>query len=467
MSKKGRKRRVDVSEEYRVLAKPEPYPISMASILDMMYSAFAFQVVQRFVLPMAQKQIYDNIKKGKIKMGLQKQAFIVFDEDVNEQFIHQEFASWILLQSKDRSNNNMFLPVKTTDTVFIREALKLYFLHRTRVISKKISDKEAESYSKKVLEKLKLDKLLPALNKRHTPPLMTKEAHRGYHVEIKSSKDKLRVVNTKGRVSEGDQTVVKISKKDNNLNLNLLNDVGIDEVFVGFRVQSTDDVVTLNFQMPLLDEEVEKLRDMFVPKGKISFEDIVFLLLTVYSGFGLLYRTPFARGLLRIADPRLRKLQSTATILIGTPFTVEKGRSYFSLFPNIEQHLGSMGSFFEAEPLTGTYSLLPPPTFVFISYCLDRVEKWLNDAKKDKRKLKIVFWYPHLYSASYIDPVDVEMESFDGLDPEQLIYSEVNTHLLGRLNRIKHKKQIINYAPDKKISNSSENFVFKVFVFES
>jgi len=466
-NRKTRKRRdVEVSEEYRVLEKPESMSISMSSILDMMYSSFAFQVIQRFVLPIAQTELYKKFAKRKLDVGLQKQAFLVFDEEVNEQFIHQEFASWILLQNKEKANsatNNPFLPRKIVDLVFIQEALKMYFLHRSRVIGKKSSEKEATADAKAVLKKLGLSTLMPALNKKHTPPLMTKEAHRSYKAEIVKTKDKLRVLNSKGRTTEEDQVIVKISKKEQKEPLTA---VGMDEMYVGFRIQSTNDVVIMNFQNPLLDVEMEKLKKMFVPKSRIDLAEATFLLLTLYAGFGLLYRTPFARGLLELADPRLKKIQDTATILIGTPFTVPKGRPYFSLFPGVEQHFGSMGSFFDAQPLTGTYSLLPPPTFVFISYCLDRVEKWLNDAKKDNRSLKIAFWYPYLYTASYVEPPNVEFESNENME-EMLIYEEVNRHLLRRLEGVKHKKQVINYAPGKKLSNSAKNYVFRVFVFET
>lgn len=462
-NKAGNKKRVrknaDTSE-YRVLAKTQELPVTVTQILDSMYSSFAFQVVQRYVLPIAQSILYKKYVTRRLEIGLQKRAFIVFDEKVNESFLQSEFAAWIILQNKHLGNTNPFLPTKLSDDEFLREVLKFYFLHRSDVLAKKIKEKEAESYAKQVLKHLSLPKLLPAINRHHTPPLMRKEAPKEYKTHIIEDVERLEVQNFNGKTHTEKATLVKLGQKKTRLD-----EFAIDEMSIGFRLEHTNDIVFLKFQYPLLDTEYAKLKKSFVPKGRINLEDVVFLLLTLYSGFGLLYKSQFARGLLDIADPKLKKLQDKSTILIGTPFNVPAGKGYFSLFPEVERHFGSVGSFFEAQPLTGTYSLLPLPSFVFMNYCLDRVEAWLNDAAKEKRPLTILFWYPRLHTTLYVD-VDLPRFESNNNTKEELIYESVNKNLLPRLHKVKHKKTVFNYAPKKKLSNNSKNYVYKVFVFE-
>lgn len=450
---------IDVSE-YRVMANRAPISVTMDHILDMMYSSFAFQVVQRYVLPLARISLYKKYEKKKVKLGLQKHAFLTFDESINEAFLHNEFASWVLLQNKVRTNKNPFLPTKIVDEIFLQEPLKFYFQHRSDVIQKQIPETEAVAMAKKVIAQLSLKKLFPALNKHHTPPLMRKEAPKEFKAHVKESAEVLNVETLDGKTKEEKATLVKIGQK-----VHSLDDFSIDELTVGYRLEDTDDLVFLRLQYPLLDEEYKRLKDRFIPKGRLSIEEASFLLLTLYSGFNLLYKTPFARGVLDIKDPKLKRLHETATSLLGTPFTVPSGKTYFSLFPEVEKHFGSIGSFFEAQPITGVYSLIPVPSFAFMSYSLDRVEAWLNDAKKNGHDLTIMFWYPRLHPTLY---VDVELEFNKNSNREQdMIYDLVNKDLLPRLEAVKHKKEVINYAHGKRLDSNAKNYVFKVFVFST
>lgn len=452
--------RKDISvSEYRVMANTSTISVTMDHILDTMYSSFAFQVVQRYVLPLARISLYKKYAKKKVELGLQKHAFLTFDESINESFLHNEFASWVLLQRKVRTNDNFFLPNKIVDEIFLQEPLKFYFQHRSDVIQKMMPEKEAVSLAKKVIAQLSLKTLFPSLNRHHTPPLMKKDAPKEFKAHVIEGAERLNVETKDGKTKVAKATLIKIGQK-----VNRLDDFSIDELSVGYRLEDTDDLVILRLQYPLLDEEYQRLKDRFIPKGKLKIEEASFLLLTLYSGFNLLYNTPFARGVLDIKDPKLKALQEKATSLLGTPFTVPPGKTYFSLFPEVEKHFGSIGSFFEAQPVTGVYSLIPVPSFAFMSYSLDRVEAWLNDAKKDGRELTIMFWYPRLHPTLY---VDVELEFNKDSDREQdMIYDLVNKDLLPRLENVKHKKEVINYGHGK-LSANSENYVFKVFVFST
>lgn len=450
----------DPDVSYRVTSKPSDVEITMGYIFDMMYSSFAMQVIQRYILPMSQINLYKKYENRKLNISLQKRTFISYDDHINDAFLHSELAAFVLLQRK-HGGKNPFLPTKITDLEFVREVLKFYFLHTTDVINKQISEKEAASLAKKTLSDLQLSDLLSALYKHHIPPLMCKEGEKGYKVTSLQSSHSLDVDNAKGGTHQEKATVVKIDQRDTPLGR-----VGFDEMMVGFRMVHTDNVIFMKFQYSILDSEYKALKTRFLPQKNVDQEEAIFLLLTLYSGFGLLYRTPFARGLLDIADPKLKKLQERSTILLGTPFNVSKNQSYFSLFPEVEKYFGSIGSFFEAQPLTGTYSLLPVPSFVFMTYCLDRVEAWLNDAQKDGRSLTILFWYPHLYPTLYVDVDLPEFESNNNTT-QDMIYDLVNQNLLPRLHAVKHKKEIFNYAPKRKLEANAKSYVFKVFVFQT
>jgi hypothetical protein len=64
--------------------------------------------------------------------------------------------------------------------------------------------------------------------------------------------------------------------------------------------------------------------------------------------------------------------------------------------------------------------------------------------------------------------VDVDLPRFESNNNTkgELIYEYVDKNLLPRLNNVKHKKTVFNYAPKKKLASNSKNYVFKVFVFE-
>jgi hypothetical protein len=442
--------------EVRVLSSPGKTPISINHILDTMYSSFSFQVLQRHVLPVAQKILYDKIinKKSKVNIDLQKKAFLAFDEDINRIVLNNEISDWVLLQNKHSKNKNYFLPVKTSDYEFLREILNLYFTHRVDIIGSKLSEKEIDKLSNKTIKTLNLDKTLSFLNKYHTPPLLKKEVT-NHKVVTEESKELFDVEKANGKKTKEKLVYIILAEKNKAM-------FSYKNMFISYELQNTDDVASLRFQFYILKEEYETLKKKFIPKTKINVDEAIFQLLTFYEGFGYLYNKPFARGLLNIQNKELKKLQDSSTILIGTPFNSD--RNYFSLFPNVEQHFGSSGSFFDVQLVTGTYSLLPPPSYVFLSYCIDRVRGWLEMAKKEKRKIRILFWYPHMYSFTDLGTTLPHFESNDNTR-QDMIYNMIDDKLLKRLENINYNKKVINYSPDGEATN--KNYTFKVFIYES
>lgn len=420
------------SIEYRVGEKPKSVIGDSKDIIQAMYSGFSLNVLQEYIFPLIEKYLYRLYEKKKIEMSLGKRQFISLDQRINKVVSTIELSNWIILQQKDNKNNNIFLPTYLSDIVYLKEFIKIAFLHQTEVFHKRISDKDAEDLAKKVLNDLSLDKILPNLKKNHIPPLLKENAD--FEVTIEKY--------------QNIRTIIFNSK----------NDIKFSEVVIGYNLFNSADIVYLTFQYSIEEEEFEKVKKRYIGK---NFNEALFLLLTYYKGFSYLYVTPFSRGLLDVADPKLEKLNDVSTILLATPFTAPSNKSYFSLFPHIEKQFGSIGSFFEAKPVTGTYSLLPPPSFVFISYCISRIEGWLEMAEKEKRDLRIVFWYPFL-TAEYgvVEKLEIKV------DVKEIIYGDMNKHLLERLERIKYKKEVINYTHGKVIKDD-EDYIFRVFVFST
>jgi hypothetical protein len=477
--------------EYRVLSKPETYPVNMENIIDTMYSSFSFQVLQRHLFPIAQAQLLELLRSKKFSQDIKGKALSVIDDNINELYFFTEFCAYILLQRKHRTNENIFLPKKMDDRDFLREACKFYFLHKSEFFDIKIKEKEAEKASLNVLKEMKIEDVMPLLQKYHVPPLMKKEGSKEYEIKANQSKVKIDMRKADMSIEKVNPVYISMTQKKNPLGK-----VGYDEIYIGFSMKHTDDVVIINFNYPLIKQEYQLMEKRFSPKGKVDLDECLFMLYIFYSGYGLVYRYNFAIMELDIVDKKLKSLQEQSTVLIGTPLNVPENQIYFSLFPEVEKHFGSSGSFFEAQPITGVYSLIPPfPSFVFISYCLDRTEAWLNHAKKENRALTILFWYPYMDIIDYDNSGISEIHFQNNLTPKtnkskkssrktfrqngganqeaknnsrnHFVHKFMDRNLLKRLENVKHDKEIFHYYPGKKLSLQSKNYMYKVFVFKS
>jgi hypothetical protein len=66
---------------------------------------------------------------------------------------------------------------------------------------------------------------------------------------------------------------------------------------------------------------------------------------------------------------------------------------YYSLFPDLEHHFGSLGRFFQSDFIDGVYSLNPPFYMLTFNYIANKILYELNNTNK---KLLFLLWFPVL-----------------------------------------------------------------------
>jgi hypothetical protein len=424
------------SSEYRLLSEEKDtyQNISMKHIFDVIYSAFSLDVIKTYFLLLANSEV-------KQPKDLKKNIVLSVDNVINDAYLKMELSNWILLQKKHPSNKNSFLPIHFSDYQFLEQIIQHFLLHHSDFHGIKIEKKKLDKTVLNILKKLSLENTIRKLYENHTPPFMIEEPSKEYVIKKTNDYD-----------SNYNQTINILSLEKQN---NIFSKV-TDNLSVIYEIKGSENMFSLFLKMYFSKEEYVMLKKKFIPKNKIDMNETLYTLMTFYFHFGFLDGMySYARNPIQIKNKTFLSYHKKAVELIGTPFTSEK--KYFSLFPEIETHFGSIGSFFKAEPLKGTYSLRPPHSFVFTHYCLDRVEGWLQSAKKENRKLTFLFWIPYFFLKEYS------------------IFSNSKVHL-----QIKNKnklKMIFEYANDsfkKRIKEkvsffypSKEDFFYKVYIMST
>lgn len=445
--------------EYQVLHKRSYGKGTIEDVFDILYSKFGFDVISRLLLGFTENQFRKEQKQkvtGRIAQNLSAKVLHQLDADVNMYYLQKELGIWALMQTSNLENeNNIYLPKKVEDIKDLEIIIGHFFKQRARIFGYRPNQINITPKIKTVMKKLQPKQIFPQMYKNHTPPLLKSKASLEYEI-----------VTLKGDYIPDYKiyfTDVSLQVKKEKTST-IADFLPLEEVAIGYNVKGFSDAVFMHLRRQITQPSLDHLKRRFEPTRGVTDKDflsIVFKLLEYYQGLGL---GSFLYEDLHIVDKKIIDLQQTSIELLATPFTNAR-RPYFGLYPDVEQHFGSMGSYFDVKPKAGMFSLRMLPSYLLVKDAIERVDMWLKDAKKAKRDLTIMFWYPK-FKAMYYGDIEPQFRNEQGnpLEEDQTILRFAEEDLEPKLAKSPFKKEVIGYFPGKKISPTTNDYKHRIYI---
>ena len=347
------------------------------NIFDDMFSIFSNKLISKYLMINLENNILKYFKTKKIKSNPDSIRYI------SRGFftISIDLMYYCLIENVNKKNKNKFLP-KSMDNIllletYLQEWISILFKDYCK---KKIPIKDIKQIIKKTFNDTNIKKLVKYAYLHHYPPFISKYSNKEYKVKTKKKVFK----NTK-------KNIYYLYKEKN-----IVNKLPIDTF--AYYIQNIG-ITTRNIgvEIPIyyFIEEKYSNRLKKIYTGKHFNRDMYYLLVVYNSTYYLLhskYDKNASHHELIIKNNSLKKLYDKSIELLGNPFVINNKKTYFSLFPDVDKYFGSMGSFNDVNVKSGHYTIRIPVSKIYTNYILDKVEKWLDMASKNNRKLTFIIF---------------------------------------------------------------------------
>lgn len=420
------------SNKYKILAKfPEKDP-STKNVIDLLYSIFSFKLINEYFVNYTIMSILDSINKK-----LSNKEIINYNSVIitNIETFFLENLYWSISQSNHKQNRgNLLFQKKIFNISELSDVIDRFILSVYKAVNIKSTSKSVEKIRKNILNKISLQTIIPFLEKNHLPPLASDNAFKTHKIKEKKN---INMITDKS----GHEYYLY---RENDI----VSKIPISYLTSGFQMKRLRDenYVSVNLRYFLNPKNVKLLKKRYSKKN--NFSNAVFYLLSYYHLNGLLEDTGYINDEIpKITNTKLNNLYKKSIELVGTPLTVASSKKYFGLFPDVEKHFGSLGSFYDFEPISGVYSIHLPLSYLFISNTIEKVENWLNSSLK----LHFLIWVPvNVYT---VEGVAITRKS---------LLKDVYQDLIPKLAKSKYFKDMYYYLYDKKATEKSASHVIYV-----
>ena len=422
--------------KYKLVAKFPQKELTTKNVIDLLYSVFSFKLINEYFINYTISVILDSITKKITNKEITKYNVTV--KIIVETFFFDHLYWSIEESNYKENNNNLLLQKKIYNLKNLSDTVEKIIIYIHKSVNMKSSSKTVVKIKKEIFKRLDLKKIIPLLEKNHLPPLASNDAFKTHKIKEKKAKN------------------IITDESGNDYYLYRENDIVSKIPFLylttGFQMKRfrEENYVSVDLRQFIITKYSKLLKKHYTEKS--NFNNAVFYLLTYYKLNGFLDNTGVIHGNIpKIKNKILEKLYNKSIELIGTPFSVPQGNEYFGLFPDIEQHFGSSGSFYDINPISGVYSINLPLSYGFIKNTLEKVNKWLGAVKKSN-SLSFLLWVPlNIYN----------VPSNLGYDISTSILANVYSELLPQLKKSKYTKEKHYYLYDKKATeNTASHIVF-------
>lgn len=417
---------------------------SIKNIIDVLYSIFSFSVINTYFFSYILITIFDTINIDTKKLSSTVIQNLSSSNVTNEFVFFIENIYWNILETSTHkeNKNNLLLQKKIYNLETLSNIINQIIFSTYKSINLKISTCDANKMTKKIMEKMSLKKILPFLEKNHLPPLASEDAFKTHKITAKKTID----------METGNPIINYYLYRENDI----ISKFPINYFSTGFTMARNLDEQYVNIKLRqfLTVGNTNILQKRYTQKT--DFNNAVFYLLSYYKTIGFLKDdgdTIF--NIPNIKNIKINNLYKKSLELAGTPFTVPIGRSYFGLFPDIEQHFGSLGSFYDIDPKSGVYSIQFPFSYIFINDAIVKVNNWLDTADKNKKKLTFLLWVP-------LDISFAQNSSAGNIDLKNSILINVYKDLVPKIEKSEYLNDTFYYKEGEKKNSSNATHIIYI-----
>ena len=417
---------------------------STENIIDLLYSIFSYNIINNYFFSYIQISVYDSININNKKLSTSSKQNLISSNIINNIFFYIENIYWNILQTSTHkeNKNNLLLQKKVYNIETLSNIINKFILSMHKSINLKISTSDLNNITKKIVEKMSLKKILPFLEKNHLPPFASKNAFKTHKITSKKIVD----------METGNPIINYYLYRENDI----ISKLPINYFSTGFLIERNleEQYVSIKLSQSLTIGNNNILKKRYTLKT--NFNNAVFYLLSYYDTIGFLKDDgEIIFNLPNIKNTKINNLYSKSLELAGTPFTVPLGKSYFGLFPDIEQHFGSLGSFYDIYPKSGVYSIQFKLSYIFINDAIIKVNNWLDTAYKNKKNLTFLLWVP-LY-------ITLPNNSNAGIsDFKNSILTNVYENLVPKIEKSEYLNDTFYYKYGEKENSSSASHIIYV-----
>lgn len=403
---------------YNILDKfPEKEP-SIKNVIDLIYSIYSFKLINEYFFNYIVMSVLDTINKKLTNKEIIKYKSVL---DINVEIFFLEYLYWSISQSNNKQNRgNLFFQKKINNILEISNIIDKFIFSIYKSVNLKSTDKKIEKIRNNILDKISLKKIIPFLEKNHLPPLTSKNSFKNHKIKEKKT---INLIN-----DEKGYEYYLYREND------IISKIPISYLTTGFQMKRLrrENYISVNLRYFINPKYIKLLKKRY--NKKTNFNNAMFYLLSYYHLNGLLEDTGYINdNIPKIKNNKLNNLYKKSIELIGTPLTVSPDKKYFGLFPDIEQHFGSLGSFFDIEPVSGFYSIHLPYSFLFIKSIIKKVENWLNSSNK----LTFLLWAP----------ININVDGF--IITRKILLEDLYKKLIPQLSNSKYFQEYYYYSYDK------------------
>jgi hypothetical protein len=416
---------------------------STKNIIDLLYSIFSNNIINTYFFSYILISIYDNIYINNKKLSSIAKQNLSSTNIINEYIFFIEYIYWNILEtSTNKENkNNLLLQKKVYNIETLSNIINNIIISTYKSINLKINTLDVNNITKKIIDKMSLKKILPFLEKNHLPPLSSKDAFKTHKITSKKSID----------IESGNNIINYYLYRENDI----ISKLPINYFSTGFTMERNLEQQYINIK---LNESLTTDNNNILKKRytlKTNFNNAVFYLLSYYNTIGFLKDDgEIIFNIPNIKNTKINILYNKSLELAGTPFNVPIGKSYFGLFPDIEQHFGSLGSFYDVDPKSGVYSIQFQLSYIFINDSIVKVNNWLDTAYKNKKNLTFLLWLP-------LDISIAKNSSAETIDLKNSILINVYEDLVPKIEKSKYLNDTFYYKyGEKKNSSSASHIIY-------
>jgi len=426
--------------KYKLITKfPQKEPTTK-NVIDLLYSVFSFKLINEYFINYTILLILDSITKKISDKEIIKYNTVV-KTNVETFFFDQLY--WSIEESNRKGNrSNLLFQKKVHNLEDLNKIVEKIIVSVHESVNMKSSPKKVEKIRKEIFKKMSLKKIIPFLEKNHLPPLASDDAFKTHKIKEKKGKNKI--------TDENGNDYYLYREND------IISKIPLSYLSTGFQMKRfrEENYVSVDLRQFIITKYVKILKKRY-KSSKENFKNAVFYLLTYYKLNGFLENTGIINDdIPKIKNKKLEKLYSKSIELIGTPLTVPYNKEYFGLFPDIEQHFGSNGSFYDVNPISGVYSIHLPLSYGFIKNTIKKVNKWLG-AVKTGNSLSFLLWVP----------MNIYLPDNLAYDISTSILANVYKELVPKLKKSKYTKEKYYYLYNKKATENTASHI--VFVLEN
>lgn len=418
--------------KYKILSAFKEKKTSTENVVDLLYSIFSFKLLTKYFTNYTIMLILDSINKKLTNKEIVKYNEVIM---INIQTFFIEMLHWGILQTKYKQNRgNILFSKKVYYIEELSNIIKKFIESVYNSVNIKNKPKTIEKIKDNILSKMLLEDIIPFLEKNHLPPLASKHAFKTHKVKEKKSINLL--------TDENNYEYYLYREND------IVSKFPISYVTSGFQMKRFRDenYIYVNLRYFLHPKYIKLLQKRY--NKKTNFNNAVFYLLSYYHLNGLLEDTGYINNEIpKIKNKKINNLYKSAIELVGTPLTVSPNKKYFGLFPDIEKHFGSLGSFYDFEPQSGVYSITLPISYLFISDTITKIKKWLRTSDK----MTFLLWLP------------LNVYTTDGfIIPNKSLLKNIYTDLIPKIIKSDFYKELYYYLYDKKATPDTASHIIYI-----